>query len=150
MSDSDSDSTYVPSSDEETYKSTLEEIEHMSALITEFTVAIETLESEMAKLNRPLENLYLEQLGTIPFLISSPFRHAEFALKAPGLPGIDITKRYPYHTLCAMLRKYLFATGAVGADGTITLNKQLQDLFGIQESKATFVHLLGALRNVCI
>jgi hypothetical protein len=122
----------------------------MSALIAEFTVAIETLEEEMAKLQRPLGDLYLEQLGSIPFLISSPFRHAEFALKAPGLPGIDITKRYPYHTLCAMLRNYLFATGAVANDGIVTLNKQLQDLFGIQSDKTNFVHLLGALRNVCV
>lgn len=147
---SDSESSYAPTTDDESYYEFQEDLEHMSAMIEGLTQAIHSLESQMGQFHRPLENLHLSQLGSLPFLTSSPFRHAAFALKPPGFPGVDLSQRYPYHTLCSMLRNYLFASGAVAADGTITLSKQLQTLFGIPDERTDFITLLGALRNVCV
>ena len=146
-----SDSEYVPSEGDIESVCVLEnELESLSAMIETLTKALHGLESQMGAFHRPLETLHMNQLGSVPFLTSSPFRHASFALKPPGFPGVDLSQRYPYHTLCSMLRNYLFASGAVAADGKITLTKQLQSLFGIQSEHTDYITLLGALRHVCV
>lgn len=148
---SDSDSDYAPSEgDIESVYMIENELESLSTMIETLTKALHSLESQMGSFHRPLESLHMNQLGCVPFLTSSPFRHASFALKPPGFPGVDLSKRYTYHAMCSMLRNYLFASGAVAPDGKITLNKQLQTLFGLEEAHTDYITLLGALRNVCV
>lgn len=125
-------------------------LETMGDVIDTCNQEIVELERQLELLQRPVEALELNQLGDVPFLSSSPFRKEAFLVKPPGLPGIDLTKRYPFQDICTMLRNHLFETGAVGKDGTITLTKQLQTLLDIQEPTTTFLIVLKHLRNVLV
>jgi hypothetical protein len=148
-SDSDSDSDYV-GSDAESYTSLCEELEEMSHLIADMYAEAEELEEIMGSLQRPIESLEIAQLGTIPFLQTSPFRTATFAIKPPGIPGVDLTRRYTFAEICAALRNYVFATGSVDTDGHVTLNEAMKTLFETQKSRVSYIELMGMLRTVLV
>lgn len=140
MSDSDADS----------FSEIQDELERTTSLIGILTRELETFEEQVRKLQRPILDLYLNQLGDVPFLESSPFRSATFQIKSPGFPGIDMTRRYAFHEICALLRAYLFANDAVAADGKILLPKQLKSAFGIRKKHATFMELVQNLHKFLV
>ncbi len=142
MSDSDSDT--------DSYKTIEQAIAAMTHTLEELYGEAEELEEHLHHLHVPITDLHLQQLGDVPFLQTSPFRTATFAVKPPGFPGADLTTRYPFHVICAILRDHLFKTGAVAADGTIKLSKPLQTLFEVQEPTIQWISLIGKLRAVLI
>lgn len=139
-------------SDVDSFATVEEKIQELSHLITEIYGEAEELESHLVHIQKPLEGLQISQLGQIPFLEGSPFRHATFKIKEEfnSILGLDVNKRYPFHKICDYLRDYLISTDAVLEDNKIKLDKKLQSLFGIKESIVGYVTLLGALRNVLI
>lgn len=150
-SDNDSDSTYIDSgsdsgSEYDSFSSVQADLERMSAIINELNIGVHDLEAHMTTLHRPMESLHLDQLGDVPFLASSPFRHQTFAVKPPGIPGIDLERRYAFHTICAALRNYCIALGANSATHDIELPKLLQNLFGI--TNGSYMDMLMNLRRV--
>lgn len=142
MSDSDSDT--------DSYTTIQQSIAAMNHVLEELYGEAEELEEHLHDLHVPITDLHLQQLGDVRFLQSSPFRAATFAVKSPGFPGADLSTRYPFHVVCAILRDHLFKSGAVAADGTITLNKPLQTLFEVQEPTIQWIPLIGKLRSVLI
>jgi hypothetical protein len=142
MSDSDSDT--------DSYKTIEQAIAAMTHTLEELYGEAEELEEHLHDLHVPITDLHLQQLGDVPFLQTSPFRTATFAVKPPGFPGADLKARYPFHVICSILRDHLFKSGAVAADGTITLNKPLQTLFEVQEPTIQWIPLIGRLRAVLI
>jgi hypothetical protein len=143
-----SESEYESPSDVDSFASVEETIETLSHLITELYGAAEELEEHLTTLVKPLEGTQIAQLGQLPFLQASPFRHATFTVKPPGFPGADLTRRYPFHEICTHLRNYLVRTGAFKSDGTVILNTELQHLFGTQETEMGYITLLAKLRTV--
>ena len=150
MSDDESRSTDMSSDDSDmTLNSVQFNMEEITDVINAFNVEICELEKQLETIQRPMEALALNQLGDIQFHESSPFRHHTFKVQI-GIPGIDISKRYPFHEICTIVRNYLFETGSVNSDGTIKLTKQLQKLFGIKESVTTYLNVLKHLRKVLV
>lgn len=147
---SDSESEYTPSvaSAEEATNGVHEHLESMRELMHAMLQETEELEARLLTLQRPVEALALEQLGDVPFLQSSPFRHQAFRLKVDGIPGFEAGRRYPYHELVSVLRAHLIETGAMDAEGVATLAKPLQRLLGVEEERLSFVKILGHLRNI--
>ena len=147
MSTSDTEST-VSATD--SLESVLHDIHILNHHITELYGLAEDLEEHLHTLRPPVENLELAQLGQLPFLAASPFRHATFAIRPPGFPGVDLSRRYPFHEICRILRTYLVSTGAVQPDGSVALTPQLKSLFEVEENTIGYIALLGHLRRVCI
>lgn len=145
MSDTDYDTDI---SDVDSFGTVEQNIQTLTHLITELYGEAEELEEQLTHIQKPLEGLQVAQLGQLPFLEASPFRHAAFKVKPPGFPGVDLDKRYTFHAICTMLRGYLISTDSFTPTGQVKLNKQLQALFGIKEPVVGYVTLLGALRNV--
>lgn len=137
-------------SDAESFSSIQENLEQLSELVTLFTKQLEVAEAKMLELQPNLEDTHVSLLNGVPFLETSTFRKQTFLLKAPGLPGIDITKRYAFKTICEMLRKYIFASNLVQEDGAIQVNTLLQNMLGIKEPTVSYVDLLGHLRSVIV
>lgn len=152
MSDDDKSVSSMSSSDsrasDESFSDIQEQLETYTDVVGTFTQEIEALEKQLEALQRPIEGLEIGQMGDIPFLASSPFRHATFLIKPPGIPGLNLETRYPLHKICELLRNHLFQTHAVKPDGTVTLNKQLQQLFETKKKETTYLELLQMLRNV--
>ena len=133
-SSSDSDDAYETDIGEQ-YDALLSQIEHLATLI-------ETTETALHKLQRPILSLSTQQLGDLTFLESSPFRKQAFLVR------MDPTgERRPFHEICAQLREHLFHSKAVGSDGTITitplLRSQLQ--FKPRQRTTTYSELFGSL-----
>ena len=151
---SDDDKYSMSSSDsqasDESFSDIQEQLEGLTDVVTSFTQEIESLEKQLEALQRPIEGLEIMQMGDIPFLTTSPFRHATFLVKPPGIPGLDVETRYPFQTICQILRNYVFESGLVKPDGTVTLSKQLQQLFETKKKETTYLELLQMLRNVLI
>jgi hypothetical protein len=137
-------------SSDDSFSDIQEQLEGVTEVVNAFTQEIALLEKQLETLQRPMEALELGQLGDIPFLTTTPFRHATFLVKPPGFHGIDLEARYPFHTICSMLRNYLFKINAVKQNGLVTLNKELQVLFGTEKTETTYLNLLQMLRNVLI
>jgi hypothetical protein len=149
---SDSESEYVPSvastAEDGTTDVLREHLESMRELMCAMLEETEELEARLLTLQRPIEALALEQLGDVPFLQASPFRHQAFRLKVDGIPGFEAGRRYPYHELVGVLRAHLIETGAMDSEGVATLAKPLQRLLGVEEERLSFVKILGHLRNI--
>lgn len=97
---------------------------------------LETAETALHRLQRPIELLMLDQLGDVPFLQTSPFRHQTFSLKrAP-------TVRVPFHTLCAELRRTCLP---LVQDGVIQTSSFLQEQLHVSTKTTSFPQLLGSL-----
>jgi hypothetical protein len=137
-------------SDTESFSSIQESLEQLSELVQLFTKQLDVAEKQMAELQPRLEDTHVSQFNGIPFLETSPFRNNTFFIKSPGLPNMDTTKRYAFKDICAMLRTYIFEAGLVAEDGTVTMNKNLQTMFGMKETTATYIELMGRLRSVIV
>jgi hypothetical protein len=138
----------------ETTTSTMESFSEIQGQLSALTGLMEVLmtqtnemESQMKTMQRPLEGLALDQLGDIPHLAASPFRKQMFAYKR-ALPGIDVSQRYSFETICAHFRAYMFGQNLVDADGQITADAHLANVFEIQVgTKLNFMEMLGRLRR---
>ena len=145
-----SDYSSSMSDDAESFSGVESDLDRMHEVMMALHNSIATLESQMEGMHRPLESLHLDQLGDLPFLSTSPFRHETFLIRPPGIPGLNVDKRVPFHVICETLRNHFFETGAVQPDGSITLSADMQKLFGIQERTATFFDIMLRLRRVLI
>jgi hypothetical protein len=123
-------------------------ISALNHLITDLYGQAEELEEHLLTVQKPLEGTQVAQLGQLPFLEASPFRHATFKVRPPGFPGADLARRYPFAEVCALMRNHLVATGAVNVDGTVRLSPALQALFDVEEPVIGYVALLGRLRKI--
>jgi hypothetical protein len=145
-----SDSEYSEISDVDSFATIEDNLQSLNHLITDLYGQAEELEEHLVSLQKPLEGTQVEQMGQLPFLMATPFRHATFQVKPPGFPGIDLAQRYPFHIICATLRNYIIKNGAMRTDGQVNLTPELQALFDIQEPVIGYVALLGKLRAILI
>jgi hypothetical protein len=131
----------------ESFSGDLSQLRHIVATIN---ATIETLETQLISIQRPIEALHVEQLGDTPFLISSPFRHTMLKFKSDvGIPGIDVHKRHSFADIMSAVRAYVFANDAVRDDGSIHLSKAMRKaLGGIKESSLTYVELMQHMREI--
>lgn len=126
------------------------DLAEMTETIESLTNHLEHIDTHMKTVEKPIIELALEQFREPNFLATSPFRQERFRVKQPGLPGMDLTKRYPYKDIVEMLRRYLFAEKLVAPNGAIRVNKPLSTLFEIPGTETTFLKLLARLRKVLV
>ena len=127
-----------------------EQLSILSNSIESLLESVESFEKELAAMERPIGDIALAQLGDVPYLVTSPFRTATFAFRAPGLPGIELSRRYAFHEICELLRTYLFKMNLIDADETVKLNNVLRNVFHIQDDSISYINLVGKLRNVLV
>jgi hypothetical protein len=127
-----------------------EQLESLMDLMESLVKDIGRVETELARLQPHMEDLYVNQLSEIPFLETSPFRFETFLVKPPGFPGIDLKKRYPFHEICSLLRTYLIESNSINEEGMVLPNKLLRKFFGRSLKPISFLQLLGLLRAVLI
>jgi len=97
---------------------------------------LETAEATLQKLQRPIESLALDQLGEVPFLLTSPFRQEKFSLKrAPSV-------RLSFHTICSELRAHSLP---LTREGVIQTSPFLREQMNISTETTTFPQLLRSL-----
>ena len=126
------------------------DLEEMTETIESLTKHFNHIDDHMKTIEKPIIELALEQFREPSFLESSPFRSETFAVKPPGLPNIDLTKRYPYKDIVKAVRNYIFAEKLVTPAGAIRVNSPLSTLFEIPEGETTFLRLLVRLRKVLV
>ena len=126
------------------------DLEEMTETIESLTKHFNHIDDHMKTIEKPIIELALEQFREPNFLESSPFRNETFAVKPPGLPNIDLTKRYPYKDIVQAVRNYIFAEKLVSPTGAIRVNQPLSTLFEIPEGETTFLKLLVRLRKVLV
>jgi hypothetical protein len=126
------------------------DLEEMTETIESLTKHFNHIDDHMKTIEKPIIELALEQFREPNFLESSPFRNETFAVKPPGLPNIDLTKRYPYKDIVQAVRNYIFAEKLVSPTGAISVNRPLSLLFEIPEGETTFLKLLVRLRKVLV
>jgi len=115
------------------------DLEEMTETIESLVNNLSHIDTHMKTIEKPIIELALEQFRDPAFLESSPFRHQTFAVKPPGLPNIDLTKRYPYKDIVSAVKNYIFAEKLVSPEGAIRVNKPLSLLFEIPETETTFL-----------
>ena len=137
MPDSDSEETQTQQEDEgsvgELYCELMDQVEALLVLL-------ENTETALHKLQRPMEQLSLQQLGDVPFLQTSPFRFQEFMLKKR--PG----KRIPFHVLCGELRSHSLSH-SLSESRDIPMTPFLKEQLDISANTLTYPQLLGTLVN---
>ena len=126
------------------------DLEEMTETMESLHNHLNHIDAHMKTVEKPIIELALEQFREPSFLAASPFRHQTFAVKPPGLPNIDLDKRYPYKDIVQAVRNYVFAEKLVSSTGAISVNKPLSLLFEIPEGETTFLKLLVRLRKVLI
>jgi hypothetical protein len=126
------------------------DLEEMTETIESLTKHFNHIDDHIKTIEKPIIELALEQFRDPNFLESSPFRNETFAVKPPGLPNIDLTKRYPYKDIVQAVRNYIFAEKLVSPTGAISVNRPLSLLFEIPEGETTFLKLLVRLRKVLV
>ena len=126
------------------------DLSQLRSVVASINKTIETLETQLISIQRPIEALHVDQLGDVPFLHSSPFRHTMLKFKADvGIPGIDVHKRHSFADIMSAVRSYLFSCGAVKEDGEIRLSKDMRKaLGGIKQTSLSYVELMQHLRTI--
>lgn len=140
----------MSSSDSDSCSSFQDDFERLMLTVKEFSNELEMVGDHLTKLQSPIERLCIDQLHTMEFLSSSPFRNESFCVKIPGLPGLEKGKRYPYKDICESLRKYLFRSNLVNTDGTIQTNAALKELLNVTTDTTTFLELMENLRKIVV
>jgi hypothetical protein len=100
---------------------------------------LETAETALHALQRPIELIALDQLGEVPFLLTSPFRQQSFSLKR--IPS----ERIPFHAICANLRAHCIPL--TDQNGTIRVSPFLREQLHVSTDTVQFPQLLGALTH---
>jgi hypothetical protein len=151
----ESDDDYESSSDsgasdsEESIESFSGDLSQMRRIVASINSTIEMLETQLISIQRPIESLHMEQLGDVPFLESSPFRHNMLKFKTDvHIPGFDTSKRHSFADVMKNVRSYLFETGAVQDDGSIKLTKDMQKMLGIKEKTVSYVDIMNHMRQI--
>ena len=147
---SDSEDDYSGCESDSSFSDIESQLQQMTTLVGTLNGEIEMLETRMMAMQRPIESLHIDQLGDIPFIVTSPFRYHTFAIQAPGIPGVDINKRHAFHEICTVMRAHIFHVNAVQADGTIVMDASLQKLFHTKDTQVTYPHLMRLLRKVLV
>jgi hypothetical protein len=144
---SSSESCVSSVSDVESFSDELTQLRKIMASINS---EIETLETQLISIQRPIEALHMEQLGDIPFLESSPFRHTMLKFKSDvHIPGLDASRRHAFADIMKHVRAHLFDSGAVQTDGSIKLNKDLRKiLVGIRGTNVSYIDIMNHMRQI--
>lgn len=152
--ESDADSNYESSSDsdcmsEESIESFSGDLTQLRKIVASINATIETLETQLISIQRPIEALHMEQLGDIPFLESSPFRHTMLKFKSDiKIPGLDASKRHSFAEIMKHVRAHLFEFGAVQPDGSIQLSKDMRNLLGIKDKNVSYIDIMNHMRQI--
>ncbi len=150
----ESDDVYESSSDsdcmsEESIESFSGDLTQLRKIVASINATIETLETQLISIQRPIEALHMEQLGDIPFLESSPFRHTMLKFKSDiTIPGLDSSKRHSFAEIMKHVRTHLFESGAVQPDGSIQLSKDMRKLLGIKEKNVSYIDIMNHMRQI--
>lgn len=145
-----SSSSYV-SDESESFSSFQADFERLSEMLQNFASDVDTLETNLIKIQKPIENIEISKLANCDYLENSSFRKQSFLIKAPGIVGFSPEKRYPFKDICTGLRNYLFQNNLVKANGTIILNEPLKALFKLNDSPDfTYLDLISHLKNVVV
>jgi hypothetical protein len=126
------------------------DLENLTETLENLLTTFDHIDTNIKMVEKPIIDLPLEQFSDLKFLAASPFRQETFTVKPPGLPNIDLTKRYPYKDIVNMLRRYVFSEKLVNPDGAIRVNRTLSLLFEIPETEISFLKLLVRLRKVLV
>lgn len=125
------------------------DLTQLRKIVASINSTIETLETQLISIQRPIEELHMEQLGDIPFLESSPFRHTMLKFKHHvEIPGLDTTKRHSFADIMKHVRTYLFESGAVQEDGSICLSKPTRKMLGIKEERVSYIDIMNHMRQI--
>lgn len=153
----ESDNDYESSSDsdrsecmsEESIESFSGDLTQLRKIVASINATIETLETQLISIQRPIEALHMEQLGDIPFLESSPFRHTMLKFKSDiKIPGLDASKRHSFAEIMKHVRAHLFESGAVQPDGSIQLTKDMRKMLGIKEKTVSYIDIMNHMRQI--
>lgn len=136
-------------SSQESIESFSGDLTQLRSIVATINSTIETLETQLISIQRPIESLHMEQLGDTPFLESSPFRHTMLKFKSDvRIPGLDASKRYSFADMMKHVRTYLFESGAVQEDGSITLTKEMRKMLEIKEESVSYVEIMNHMRQI--
>jgi hypothetical protein len=131
------------------------DLTQLRSVVASINATIEVLETQLISIQRPIEALHVDQLGDVPFLQSSPFRHTLLKFKSPsvGIPGLGggapQSKRHTFSDIMAHVRTYLFDKGAVHADGSIHLTRDMQRALGIKTPPViTYIDMMRYMREI--
>ena len=137
------------SDSEESIESFSGDLSQMRRIVASINSTIEMLETQLISIQRPIESLHMEQLGDVPFLESSPFRHTMLKFKSDVcIPGLDTSKRHSFADIMKNVRTYLFESGVVQEDGSIKLTKEMQKMLGIKEKTVSYVDIMNHMRQI--
>ena len=140
------------SSESDSYSSIQADLERFSDFLTQFTKDVDTLGENLGKIQKPIENIEIEQLTQVSFLEQSPFRAQSFLLQTPAIPGIVAKRRYPFHEICSFLRNYVLQKQLVQEDGSILVNEELRNIFALEATQVTLTYfdLLLRLKTILV
>jgi len=147
MSSSDSD---IDSSSSESFSSIQADFERLSEMLHNFASGVDTIETNLIKMQKPIENLELNQLMDVKYLENSSFRNQTFLLKESGFSGFAKDKRYRFKDICAVLRNYLFTNNLIQADGSVMLNDHLKKIFDLNDMRVEYLDLIARLKHVLV
>ena len=155
MLSEEEDSLYIDSGSEsgsDSYSSIQADLERFSDFLTQFTKDVDTLGENLGKIQKPIENIEIEQLAQVSFLEQSPFRAQSFLLQTSAIPGIVAKRRYPFHEICRFLRGYAIQKQLIQEDGSITVNEELRNIFALDvtQTKLTYLDLLLRLKKILV
>ena len=127
-----------------------DELTQLRKIMASINSTIETLETQLISIQRPIEALHMEQLGDIPFLETSPFRHTMLKFKSDvRIPGLDASRRHSFADIMKHVRAHLFNSGAVQTDGYIKLNKDLRKILaGIRGTNVSYIDIMNHMRQI--
>ena len=140
----------------DSFSSIQADFERLSEILQNFASDIDVLGSNLVKMQKPIENIELNQLMDVSFLENSAFRKQTFLVRDSGLSGLsgfEPNKRYPFNEICSVLRNYLFKNNLVRVDGTIVLNEYLKNLFKLEntnEGNINYLDIIVRLKNVLV
>jgi hypothetical protein len=138
-------------SESDSYSSIQADLERFSDFLTQFTKDVDTLGENLGKIQKPIENIEMEQLANVPFLEQSPFRTQTFLLQI-SIPGIVAKRRYPFHEICSFLRNYVLQKQLVQEDGSIAVNEELRKIFSLEATltNLTYFDLMLRLKKILV
>ena len=134
----------------ESFSSIQADFERLSEMLHNFASGVDTIESNLIKMQKPIENLELNQLMDVKYLENSSFRNQTFLLKDSGFTGFAKNKRYRFQDICAVLRNYLFMNNLIQVDGSVKLNDHLKKIFDLNEENVEYLDLIARLKNVVV
>jgi hypothetical protein len=135
-------------SDDDSLSSFQADFDRLAGMLQLFSDEIDSLGTNLQRMQKPLEDIELSQLMDVRTLEASTFRRKTFQMKL-ALAGIDGAKRVPFHQICSYLRTYLFQHNMVLPDGTLQLDTTLKLLFSVEEP-VTFLDLIARLHRIVV